>query len=162
MPAILRDLELKIACAAFLLTLVMVTANVLLRYLSGTSLLFSEEISYLGFAYTIFLGAAYLYRKRVMIAVDFVIHMMSSGLARITTLATLVVLLVTCCYLVYISLLLVDDGWVRRTAYLQMPYAYIHVASTIGFSLMAIYSAVFIGRVLSGRDLGYAEAADQI
>ena len=58
MPAILRDLELKIACTAFLLTLVMVTANVLLRYLSGTSLLFSEEISYLGFAYTIFLGAA--------------------------------------------------------------------------------------------------------
>lgn len=162
MSAILRDLELKIACAAFMLTLVMVTANVLLRYLSGTSLLFSEEISYLGFAYTIFLGAAYLYRKRVMIAVDFVIHMMPSALRRATVFLTLLLLLAANCYLVYISILLVDDGWVRRTAYLQMPYAYIHSASTIGFALMAVYSALFLSRLLSGRDLDYAEAADQV
>lgn len=162
MSVILRDLELKIACAGFALTLVMVTANVLLRYLSGISLLFSEEISYLGFAYTIFLGTAYLYRKRVMIAVDFVIQMMPPGLRRATVFLTLLLLLAANCYLVYISILLVDDGWIRRTAYLQMPYAYIHAASTVGFALMAVYSAIFIGRILSGGDLDYAEAADQI
>jgi TRAP-type C4-dicarboxylate transport system permease small subunit len=71
------------------------------------------------------------------------------------------VLQVALLYLIYVSILLVSDGWVRRTAYLELPYAYIHSASTIGFTLMAIYTAVFLRQVLSGRDLHYAEAAEQ-
>ena len=161
MSPIFRNLEAKLACAAFVLTFTMVTTNVLLRYLFGQSLLFSEEISYLGFAHTVFLGAAYLYRLRVMIAVDFVVEAMSTRLKRMTTLLSLVVLQVTLIYLVYVSILLVSDGWVRRTAYLEMPYAYIHSASTIGFTLMAICTAVFLWQALFGQDIHYAEAADQ-
>jgi len=161
MASIFRNLEAKLACAAFVLTFTMVTTNVLLRYIFGQSLLFSEEISYLGFAHTVFLGAAYLYRQRVMIAVDFVVEAMSPGLKRITTLLSLVVLLVVTLYLIYVSLLLVSDGWVRRTAYLDMPYAYIHSASTIGFTLMAVYTAIFLWQALSGQEIHYAEAAEQ-
>jgi TRAP-type transport system small permease protein len=161
MATFFRDFEAKLACVAFVLTFTMVTTNVLLRYLFGQSLLFSEEISYLGFAHTVFLGAAYLYRQRVMIAVDFVVDAMSPRLKWITTLLSLVVLQITLLYLIYVSILLVSDGWVRRTAYLEMPYAYIHSASTIGFTLMAVYTAVFLRQVSSGQDLHYAEAAEQ-
>lgn len=161
MASMFRNLEAKIACAAFVLTFTMVTTNVFLRYAFGQSLLFSEEISYLGFAHTVFLGAAYLYRQRVMIAVDFVVEAMTPTLKRATTFLTLVVLQVTSLYMVYISILLVGDGWVRRTAYLELPYAYIHSASTIGFTLIAIYTAVFIWQFLSGNEINYAEAADQ-
>lgn len=48
MTAFFRNLELKLACLAFVVTLSMVTLNVLLRYLFAKSLLFSEEVAYLG------------------------------------------------------------------------------------------------------------------
>jgi len=162
MWSLLRNLELKLACLGFVLTLGMVSSNVVLRYALGRSLLFSEEISYLGFAYTVFLGAAYLYRRRVMIAVDFVVAMMSSPVRRATANLTLLLLLVGNVALVYISALLVSDGWVRRTAQLDIPYAFIHSAALIGFVLMAIYTALFLVQSLSGKELHYAEAADQI
>src|SRR4051812_10613655 len=101
MISLFRDFEVKLACAAFVLTFTMVTTNVLLRYLAGQSLLFSEEISYLGFAHTVFLGTAYLYRQRVMIAVDFLVEAMSPRLKRITTLLSLVILQVALLYLIY-------------------------------------------------------------
>lgn len=161
MPSTLRDLDLKIACAAFVVTITMVTSNVLLRYLAGMSLLFSEEVAYLGFAHTVFFGAAYLYRQRVMIAVEFVVDLMSEGLRRLNTLAMLVIMQVTNAYMVYIAVLLVSDGWVRRTAYLEMPYAYIHSAPVFGFALMTVYTAILLVKALSGEDIHYAEAADQ-
>ena len=162
MKTILRDLDLKIACAGFVLTLSMVSANVMLRYVAGKSLLFSEEISYLGFAYTVFLGAAYLYRRRVMIAVDFLVNALSPARQRRITQLTLFVMLLANLGLVWISLLLVSEGWIRRTAYLELPYAWIHGAAAIGFVLMAIYSAVMLARSLSGREVTFAEAAEQI
>ena len=161
MPSILRDLDLKIACAAFVVTITMVTSNVLLRYLAGMSLLFSEEIAYLGFAHTVFWVAAYLYRMRVMIAVDFVVNMMPPWLDRLNTIACLALLAVTNVYMTWIARLLASDGWVRRTPYLEMPYAYIHSAPVFGFGLMSIYTALLLYRALRGQDIHYAQAADQ-
>lgn len=162
MLSLLRNLELKIACLGFSLTLIMVIGNVVLRYVAGVSLVFSEEVSYLGFAYTVFFGAAFLYRKRVMIAVDFLVAWMSPGLRRLNTILTLLLLLAANLALTYIGALLVADGWVRRTAQLDLPYAFIHSAGAISFLLMAIYSAVFLVQSLRGDDLHYAEVADQI
>lgn len=158
---IFRDLELKLACLAFVLTTTMVTLNVFLRYLMGQSLLFSEEVAYLGFAHTIFLGAAYLYRMRVMISVEFVVDMLSNDARRIVLIVSLFILQATMLAMTYISALLASDGWVRRTAYLEMPYAYIHSAPVIGFLLMSIYTAIMIYQTLSGQELHFAEAADQ-
>lgn len=161
MPRFARDLDLKISCAAFVVTISMVTSNVLLRYLAGKSLLFSEEVAYLGFAHTVFFGAAYLYRLRVMIAVEFVVDLMPPWLHRLNALATLVLLGITNAYMTYIAVLLVSDGWVRRTAYLEMPYAYIHSAPVFGFALMTIYTVLLLMRALGGEEIEYAEAADQ-
>ena len=161
MARIFRNLELKLACLAFVVTLSMVTLNVLLRYLFAKSLLFSEEIAYLGFAHTVFLGTAYLYRQRVMIAVEFVFDALSRSRQRVLVIASLFLLQATTLYMTYIALLLVSDGWVRRTAFLEMPYAYIHSAPVFGFGLMAIYTAVMLYQALTGHELHYAEAADQ-
>lgn len=157
----IKDLELKIACMTFVLTTSMVTLNVILRYVLGESLLFSEEIAYLGFAHTIFLGAAYLYRMRVMISVEFVFDMLSRRARHILVIASLIILQITMLAMTYISALLASDGWVRRTAYLEMPYAYIHSAPVIGFALMSFYTAVMLYQTLSGQELHFAEAADQ-
>jgi TRAP-type C4-dicarboxylate transport system permease small subunit len=161
MLALFRNLELKVACIAFVVTLSMVTLNVILRYLFSKSLLFSEEIAYLGFAHTVFLGAAYLYRERVMIAVEFVVDMMSNSVRHVLVIASLFILQVATIYMTYIAYLLVTDGWVRRTSYLEMPYAYIHSAPLFGFALMTIYTAVMLYQALTGHVLHYAEAADQ-
>lgn len=162
MRSFLRNLELKIAALGFVVTLGMVAVNVLLRYVAGRSLLFSEEIAYMGFAWTVFLGAAYLYRRRVMIAVDFVVTMLPPRVQHWTSVATLALLVVANVALVWISLRLVDDGWVRRTAYLDVPYAFIHGAGAISFLLMAIYSVIFLVQGVRGHDVAYAQAADQI
>lgn len=162
MRSLLRDLDLKVAGLGFLVTLSMVAINVLLRYLVGRSLLFSEELAYLGFAYTVFLGAAYLYRIRVMIAVDFVVTMLPERVEYWVHIATLILLTVANCSLLWISLTLVQDGWIRRTGYLEIPYAFIHGAGAIAFLLMAIYSVMHLVQGLSERKVQYAQVADQI
>lgn len=49
---------------AFVVMITVVFANVLLRFITGKSLIWTEEVAAIGFIWSIFLGAAVCYKQR--------------------------------------------------------------------------------------------------
>lgn len=156
-----RNFEAIVSSAAFAVMLAMVTLNVILRYLFGSSLLFTEEIAYLGFAYAVFFGACLLYRKRALIAVDFLVEMFPVPVQRVVTVVNLVLLFATNLYMTYLSWLLADGSWTRRTSFLEFPYFYMYMAATLSFLIMSFHTARFLVEALRGAEMRYAGALDQ-
>jgi len=149
---VLRHLEAGIAMTAFAIMILVVLGNVIMRFSTGISLVFTEEIAYLSFGYTVFFSATLLFRQRALIAVDLVVDLLPVRLRRVAYLINHLILMVLCGYFFQLSLGLALTGWVRRTAFLEIPYFWVNLAPTIAFGLMTLYSVHFLVRLLRGGD----------
>jgi TRAP-type transport system small permease protein len=145
---VLRHAEMIVACMAFLLMLAVVVINVAARYLFATSLVYTEELAYLGFTWSVFMGMSYLYRQRALIAVDFVYDVLPAAWQRTVTLTTMVGLIGANGYFTWLAWILTSGGWIRRSPYLEIPYFFINLAAVIAFAVMTGASVYFLYRLL--------------
>lgn len=157
-----RHVEELICSVAFAAIVVAVSANVILRFFTGASLVAAEEIAYLGFAYSVFFAVTILYRKGAMIVVDVLVDHLPQRLQYGVNLFNCVVLVVATGYFTYLSYTLAAGGWIRRTAFLDIPYFYVNLAPTLSFGLMTVYSLYFLFRLLSGREIEQANLEDKM
>jgi len=141
---VLRNLEACIAMTAFAVMILVVLGNVIMRFTTGISLVFTEEIAYLGFGWAIFFGAALLFRQRALIAVDLVVDLLPETMRRAAHGVNCLILIALCGYFCKLSLGLALTGWVRRTAFLEIPYFWVNLAPAISFGLMTLYSIGFL------------------
>jgi len=159
---LVRHIEELVCSLAFAAIVVAVSANVVLRFLTGASLVATEEIAYLGFVYSVFFAVTILYRRGAMIAVDFLVEYLPQRVKYAVNLFNCVVLVVATAYFTYLSYKLAAGGWIRRTAFLDIPYFYVNLAPTLSFALMTLYSLYFLFRLLSGRDIEQANLEDKM
>lgn len=159
---LVRNFEAFVAMAAFAIMLLVVLGNVIIRFTTGMSLVFTEEIAYLAFGYSVFFGVALLFRHRAMIAVDLVVDLFPERLKRVAHMVNYVILILVCGYFFYLSAGLALTGWVRRTAFLDIPYFWVNLAPAIAFGLMTIYSMWFLATLLRGRDLPSVDLEEQM
>jgi len=141
---VLRHLEAFIAMTGFAIMILAVLGNVLMRFATGTSLVFTEEIAYLAFGWSIFFGASLLFRQRALIAVDLVVDLLPAKVRRAAHGVNCLILVILCGYFCKLSLGLALTGWVRRTAFLEIPYFWVNLAPSIAFGLMTLYSIGFL------------------
>ena len=159
---LIRNGEALISAVAFAAMVLAISFNVILRFFTGGSMVATEEIAYLGFAYSIFFALTILYRHRAMIAVDFIVDSLPPRLHYAVSLFNGVILLVATAYLTWLSYKLAAGGWIRRTAFLNIPYFYVNLAPTLSFALMTIYSLYFLIQILLGREMKDADLEDQM
>lgn len=159
---LIRNIEALISATAFAVMVLAISYNVILRFLTGRSMVATEEIAYLGFAYSIFFALTILYRNRAMIAVDFIVDSLPPRLHYAIGLFNCVLLLVATAYLTYLSYTLAAGGWIRRTAFLNIPYFYVNLAPLLSFGLMTVYSVYFLVQMLLGREMKDADLEDQM
>jgi TRAP-type C4-dicarboxylate transport system permease small subunit len=157
-----RNFEALVCTIGFAVMVLAVLSNVILRFTISRSLVATEEIAYLGFGYSIFFGLAILYRNRAMIAVDFIVDRLPPRLHYAVNVFNSILLVVATAYLAYLSYTLAAGGWIRRTAFLNIPYFYVNLAPTLAFALMTGYSLYFLFQLLSGRDLKDARPDQQM
>lgn len=157
-----RNIEALICTIGFAVMVLAVLANVILRFTISRSLVATEEIAYLGFGYSIFFGLAILYRNRAMIAVDFIVDRLPPRLHYAVSLFNCILLITATAYLTYLSYTLAAGGWIRRTAFLDIPYFYVNLAPLLAFALMTAYGLYFLSQLLSGRDLQDARTEQQM
>lgn len=141
---IMKDLDLKVGALAFGIMVITVSANVVIRAVTGESLVFTEELAYVSFAYSIFMPLSYLYRSKGMIAVDILVARLNPKVRLRLQSVTYVFLTLINGYLAYLSYVLATNSWLRKTPFLEISYFYINLAPTIGFSVMAFYSLMFV------------------
>ncbi len=147
----LGHFEEAVSGAAFCLMLCIVVINIVARYCFGSSFSFVEEVAYIGFAYSVCLGACILYKRNAMITIDVIVGLLPARVQHVVSIINMVLLLAANLLLGWLSLTLSIGAWTRPTAALRLPYTIIDMAATIAFTLMSFYSARFLVCAIRGR-----------
>jgi TRAP-type C4-dicarboxylate transport system permease small subunit len=142
-----KNAELFIGGLFFVIMLGVVVANVFLRYLFETSVLFTEELAYIGFTWSTFAAVAWLYRTKGMISVDVFFMMFPERFQRGLSVLVDLVLIAANLWFCWLSWVLAAGGFVRKTPVLEIPYFWVNLAPLLAFGLMALYS---VGHLVQG------------
>ena len=119
-----------------IVTILLVIVNVITRKLFNYIIIWSEEIATSCFVYSVFIGAAYAYRKHQHVGVDLLVERLPAGARR-------VVHLITNAHITVLSVQFIQSSWIKRMPITKLPSSVVSTALVIGFGLMTIYSLVF-------------------
>jgi TRAP-type C4-dicarboxylate transport system permease small subunit len=140
---ILSNLELVISGVFMCVMILIAAVNTFARYLLNSPIYASDEIVLTFFIWTIFLGAAYCYRKKRHIGLDFLVNLMPHYIQLFLRFLVGLILIVTNITMAYLSLGLAANSMIRMIPLLQIPYVVRNSAAFVGFSLMSIYAVYF-------------------
>lgn len=150
----LKNFDGVIAGAMMIVTILLVIVNVITRKLFNYIIIWSEEIATSCFVYSVFIGAAYAYRKHQHVGVDLLVERLPAGARRVVHLITNALLVIINGYITVLSVQFIQSSWIKRMPITKLPSSAVSTALIIGFGLMTIYSLVFFVKDLkSGNKL---------
>ena len=135
----------------FLAMLLLVTAQIIFRFVLEISVSWTEDVSRLMFVYVVYLGASVAFHERAMIVIDTVPSVWPSTNAALTLVASALTFLITA-FLFYASIPMVASSWntsLPTVAWISNGWAYL--AFTISFGLMLVHSGANVALWLLGR-----------
>ena len=135
----------EICAGTFLIaTTVLVIINVFTRYFLKTAIFWSEEVATGCFVWSVFLGAAAAYKRKVHVSVDMIVNL-AKGKMRIFIACIMDLLLILVNgYIAYMALRYVKVSRVKPTPVLGISSVCISASILIAFTLMTVYSVKFL------------------
>ena len=137
--------RILVACNRWLLILLLVAmacivfANVVLRYTTGDSIVWAEEVARHLMIWVTFLGAGLVLRFGGHVAIDNLHQAVSTRSARWLRTVVAVGIGVFCLVMTYFSVLYVWATRFQTTAATDIPIAFIYLAMPMGFLLMFVH-----------------------
>ena len=152
LKGILTNLDAIITGVTLSICVVLVNANVIMRYFFNNPIHWAEEVVTSLFVWTVFIGSAYAYRKHSHLGVDILVNLMPPKMKKVIKAVVSVVELLVLIMLTTISgqyvyhLLFSRSGKLKiaKTELLRLPKWWTGIAVPIGFGLSAIYSIYFM------------------
>lgn len=152
LKTILTNLDAIITASTLSICVVLVNANVIMRYFFNSPIHWAEEVVTSLFVWTVFIGSAYAYRKHSHLGVDILVNMFPPKVKKVVKAVMSVVELLVLIMLTVISSQYVYHLIFNRTGklkivmtdLLRVPKWWTGIAVPIGFGLSAIYSIYFI------------------
>ena len=149
---ILTNLDAIITAATLSICVVLVNANVIMRYFFNSPIRWAEEVVTSLFVWTVFIGSAYAYRKHSHLGVDILVNLMPPKMKAVVKAVMSVVELGVLTMLTWISseyvyhLIYNRAGKLKivMTDMLRIPKWWTGIAVPIGFGLSVIYSVYFM------------------
>ncbi len=139
---IVKNFEEIISCIGMSVIIVVVSINVMLRYLFARSISWTEEIAVIGFSCVIFLGSAAVYKRGVHVGIDFVVNCLPDKLREAICFLTMVFLLLFNGWLTYLGWIYSVESWEKPTSILFIPYFFVNFPICLGFASMTVYSVL--------------------
>lgn len=131
-----------VAGAAFVIMIIVVFANVMLRFLTGKSLVWTEEVAAIGFIWSIFLGAAVCYKERGgLISMDVLVGMLPDKGKKFADLIVDAFQIVICVVLCILGWKFAASAANKTSMALRLPYTVYDIPVAISFAFMAYYAA---------------------
>ncbi|MGN0773758.1 MAG: TRAP transporter small permease [Candidatus Ventricola sp.] len=158
LKTILSNLDAIITGTTLTICVILVNANVIMRYFFNSPIHWSEEVVTSLFVWTVFIGSSYAYRKHSHLGVDIVVNLMPpkmksvvKSIMSVVEFLVLVMLTVVSAQYVY-HLIFSRSGKIKimMTDLLRVPKWWTGIAVPIGFGLSAIYSAYFMVKAVRG------------
>ena len=152
MKSILTNLDAIITGTTLTICVILVNANVIMRYFFNSPIHWSEEVVTSLFVWTVFIGSSYAYRKHSHLGVDIVINLMPKKMKTVVKSVMAVVEFFVLSMLTWVSsqyvyhLIFNRAGKLKimMTDLLRVPKWWTGIAVPIGFGLSAIYSLYFM------------------
>ena len=149
---ILTNLDAIITGLTLSICVVLVNANVIMRYFFNTPIHWAEEVVTSLFVWTVFIGSAYAYRKHSHLGVDILVNILPDKIRQVVKAVMSVVELFVLIMLTRISAEYVYHLIYNRagklkvvmTDLLRIPKWWTGIAVPIGFGLSVIYSIYFM------------------
>ena len=131
--------------ALFLSVVVIITVtNVAARYIFRAALPWAQEISGFFWTWTIMLGMSVGYRRNLHYGVDFLTTKLPKKHAIRLKQAVYFLMLLTCCCMLYLSVIISSQGFLKVSAYFKIPYFYKYISAVIGFALMIVHTLRYL------------------
>jgi TRAP-type C4-dicarboxylate transport system permease small subunit len=139
----------------FAVILVAMFAQVVFRYVIGSSLSWSEEVSRYMFIWLSYLGAYVAILRNAHIGVDYVTSRLSAGAVRALNVALALIIIGTLVFVTYHGIFLTIDNvsaswWTVPFLSMSLPYA----AVPVGACLMILALIRVIIALITGQSLG--------
>ncbi len=137
--------RILVACNRWLLILLLlamaciVFANVVLRYTTGDSIVWAEEVARHLMIWVTFLGAGLVLRFGGHVAIDNLHQAVSTRAARWLRTVVAVGIGIFCLVMIYFSILYVWATRFQTTAATDIPISFIYLAMPLGFLLMFVH-----------------------
>lgn len=152
LKSVFTNLDAIITGTTLTICVILVNANVIMRYFFNNPIHWSEEIVTSLFVWTVFIGSSYAYRKHSHLGVDIVINILPKKVKGVVKAVMSVVELLVLVMLTWISsqyvyhLIFSRSGKLKIvvTDLLRLPKWWTGIAVPIGFGLSAIYSVYFM------------------
>ena len=149
---IFTNLDAIITGATLTICVILVNANVIMRYFFNSPIKWAEEVVTSLFVWTVFVGSAYAYRKHAHLGVDIVVNLMPAKLKTVvksvmSVLELGVLIMLTWVSSEYVYHLIYNRAGklkIVMTDMLRIPKWWTGIAVPIGFGLSVIYSIYFI------------------
>ena len=153
---ILTNLDAIITASTLSICVVLVNANVIMRYFFNNPIHWAEEVVTSLFVWTVFIGSAYAYRKHSHLGVDILVNLMPPKMKTVVKAVMSVVELLVLTMLTVISsqyvyhLIFNRAGKIKivMTDMLRIPKWWTGIAVPIGFGLSVIYSVYFMVKAI--------------
>ncbi|MDD4573092.1 MAG: TRAP transporter small permease [Sphaerochaeta sp.] len=140
------NFELIFSSMFLIVTTTLVMVNVIFRYFLNLGITWSEEVATGCFVWSVFLGAAAGYKLQIHVGVDMLVNMCPPTMKKIITIVVDSILLLINGYITYIAVIYLSLSYKKPTPVLNISTAYISSSILVGFSLMTLYSIVFLIR----------------
>ncbi|BEQ13188.1 TRAP transporter small permease [Desulfoferula mesophila] len=139
--AFLQKQVLDTVCVALLaMVLVVVTFQVLNRFMLGLPIAWTEEAARYLFVWLSLLGAVRGVRDKAHLQVDLIVRMLPARVEKILDLLGGIVVAVLLWEVVESALILLPLTWTRRIATMNVPIFYLYVATPLAAGLMFLFT----------------------
>lgn len=141
----LLNLDVCLAALAMMITISLVIINVFTRYFMNFIIVWSEEVATTCFVYSVFIGAAYVYRLRMHVGVDMLVKRLPMLPRNIVHFFVNSLMLFLNAYITFLSWQFITSptAWIKKMPMLRISAAYLNSALLIGFGLMTLYAVYF-------------------
>jgi TRAP-type C4-dicarboxylate transport system permease small subunit len=135
----------EIVSSAFLsVTVSVVIINVVLRYGFRSGLFWVEEVATTAFIWSIFVGAAAVYKRKMHIGIDLITRLFPESVRRVIVVVIDVMMITINSYVCYLSVLIIQSNRLKTTPVLNIPALYVNMAITVGFGLITLHALYFL------------------
>ena len=148
----LVNIEEIVTGIALSIMTVLVCFNVFCRLALSRSFPWADEISYICYAYVIFVGGSSLYKRFGHSAIDLVVRMFPEKLQAACSIFSTTLLLITNLLCFILSCGYFNSSWTRKTQLLKIPYSVEAFALVLGFGLMTVHSVMFMKNIFTKKD----------
>lgn len=140
-----------IACIFILITILTVVANVGMRYFLNSPIKSAEEIATICFIWSVFIGGASCYRKKMHMGIDILVQTLPSKYKFFIEIMVNILVAIITGTIFYLSIKFTYISRIKPTAVLGISSIYVNSSLIFGFGLIFIYSIIEIIKIFKNK-----------